>query len=80
MDSTFFLGILVGLLLAFIFVKLLKPGEQKVNDDRPEYIDLKKKWYFDDKTKVYITILAVIVVLLILAYTMHDDTPGYYRK
>jgi len=82
MDSTFFLGVLVGLLLAYIFVRFSRSAANKAPDDRPEYINLKKKWYFDDKTKAYIAILAIIAVLLFMAYTMHDDAqaPPYYHR
>ena len=79
MDTSFFLGIVVGLLLAYIFVRFTKSRAPKTDEVRPEYIDLKKKWYFDDKTKVYITILAVILILLFVAYTMHDEPQVYNR-
>lgn len=80
MDSSFFLGIVVGLLLAYIFVRFSRAASEKGRDrnDRPEYIDLKKKWYFDDKTKAYIAIMAIILVLLFIAYTMNDDNPVRY--
>lgn len=71
---------MVGLLLAYIFVWFTKGRTRKSEAERPEYIDLKKKWYFDDKTKVYITILAVILILLFMAYTMHDDPQGYNHR
>ena len=81
MDSLFFIGILVGLLIAYIFVRLSRPGAKKIADERPEYIDLKKKWYFDDKTKAYITIVAVIFLLLVAAYFYHGDTTSeLYNK
>ena len=81
MDSLFFIGILVGLLIAYIFVHLSRPGAKKIADERPEYIDLKKKWYFDDKTKAYITIVAVIFLLLVAAYFYHGDTTSeLYNK
>jgi len=58
------IGIVVGLVIAYIFVRLARSNARKVRDDTPGRPET-SKFFVDDTTKLYMVIAGLILFLII---------------
>lgn len=73
MNNQFEIGLIVGLLIAYVVVRLIRSGTKSTKAiENPKY-------YIDDKTKGYILIMAALVVVLLLV-AFHRDTPPSFNS